>query len=398
MNSMMEVCKLTDFLISRFVKNPSEVKNKDTRESYGLLVSVVGIIFNLILFSCKLIIGFLINSVAVMADAFNNLSDTCTSIISMVGFKLINKPPDEEHPFGHGRAEYVVAQIIAFLILLLGYEFLKTSVIKVFNPEPVTFSGVAILILLATVLAKIWLSVFSRNIGERINSKILVAAAIDAKNDVIVTSFTIVSILITYFTGIIIDGIAGIFVSLILLKCGYDIAVDTISIILGQKVDPKLSAKIKQKVEAYEGIEGTHDLIVHNYGQSQFMASIHAEVSKDVNIEISHQIIDRIEREVADEMEVLLVIHMDPISVNDERIKEISQQMRKEIEKIDTVLDIHEFRFVQGGKHMNLIFDLTVPHSYDENDINRVCEKLRNVAESCDEEYHCIINVERSFV
>ena len=281
---------MTDFLVRRFVRDSENTESTEVRTRYGILASVVGIFCNVFLFAAKLIIGTLMHSLAVTADAFNNLSDAASSIISFIGVK----PADAEHPFGHGRIEYIAALIVSFLVIEVGFTFFKTSAGKLMHPEDITFDLVPFLILILSILVKLWMAAFNRKLGKKIDSKVMLATAADSLGDVITTSATVVSILICYVANVNIDAIAGLIVSLLVIWSGFSIAKDTLEPLIGQRVPAELYQKISQMVESYDGIVGTHDLIVHNYGPNQGMATIHAEVPNDVNIEVSHAIIDRI--------------------------------------------------------------------------------------------------------
>ena len=287
---------MTEFLVKHFVKDYENIENVSVRTSYGILASVVGILCNVLLFFVKGAIGFFMNSIAVMADAFNNLSDAGSSVIGLLGVKMASKPADEDHPFGHGRIEYIAALAVSFIILQVGLTLLKDSIGKIRNPEEIKFQTVSIVILLISVAVKFWLGRFNKKLGTKIDSKVMLATAADSMGDVITTSVTIASVLFWKFTGINIDGIMGIIVSLAVMWAGVGIAKDTLEPLIGEAVDPEECEKIKSFVEGYDGIVGSHDLIVHNYGPGRSMASIHAEVPNDVDIEVSHEIIDRISK------------------------------------------------------------------------------------------------------
>ncbi|MDD7739755.1 MAG: cation diffusion facilitator family transporter [Fusicatenibacter sp.] len=389
---------MTDLLVRFFVKDYENVENTDVRTRYGILSSIVGIVCNVFLFSAKLLIGLVMNSLAIMADAFNNLSDAASSIVSFIGVKMANKPADEEHPFGHGRIEYIAALIVSFLVIEVGFTFFKSSIGKIRNPEEISFELVPFLILVLSVGVKFWMSRFNRKLGNRVNSKVMLATSADSMGDVITTSATILSILICRFTSVNVDAAAGLLVSLIVMWAGIGIAKDTLEPLIGQGADPELCRKIKAQVESYEGICGTHDMIVHNYGPGRSMASIHAEVPRDVDIEVSHEIIDRIEREVGKQLGITLVIHMDPVEIHDEEILAIRTKLQHVIEALDPALNFHDFRVVRGQKRVNLIFDLVVPYSYKKQDSERVLSQIRALMQEIDPRYECVINVDKSFV
>lgn len=389
---------LTKFLVRLFVKNYENYQDSKVRTSYGVLASMIGIVCNLILFIAKIIIGFLINSISVTADAFNNLSDSASSLIGLFGVKLASRPADKEHPFGHGRYEYVAALFVAFLILQVGLSCLKSSVGKIFHPEATSFDIIAIIILVLSVLLKVWLSMFNKSLGKKISSSVMKATAADALGDVLITSATILSLLIGHFTKLQIDGFMGTAVSVFVLLSGFNIAKDTLEPLLGEAVDKETFQRITQKVMSYPNIVGTHDLIVHNYGPSHTMATIHCEVPNDIAIEEAHEVIDQIERDVLREMNIFLVIHMDPIEIADEIVNQTRSKVAKIVRSIDEYATIHDFRMVNGEHQINLIFDLVVPHHYKEKEQQdlslRVMEKIREV----DQRYQCVITVESSFV
>lgn len=389
---------MTEFLVRKFVKNYQNTEDVTVRTSYGVLSSIVGIVCNLILFGGKLVIGALMNSIAIMADAFNNLSDAASSVISFIGVRMAQKPADEEHPFGHGRIEYIAALAVAFLVIQVGFSLFKTSIGKIRNPVELSFQAVPLLILVMSVFVKLWMGLFNRKLGRRINSKVMLATSADSLGDVITTSATILSVLICYFTGINIDAIAGLAVSLLVMWAGIGIAKDTLEPLIGQAPEPEFCEQIKAAVEAYEGIEGTHDLIVHNYGPGRSMASIHAEVPRDVDIEVSHEIIDKIEREVSKAMGIFLVIHMDPVEVHDERVLAVRSRLEALLKAYDEKVTFHDFRMVWGEKQINLIFDILVPFSYDAEAQKKIRSYIETAMKQEDARYVCVITVDKSYI
>lgn len=389
---------MTEFLVKHFVKNHEAVEKVSVRTAYGVLASVVGIFCNVFLFIAKLTVGILLRSVSVMADAFNNLSDAGSSVISFIGVKMAGKPADEDHPFGHGRIEYIAALIVAFLVMEVGFTFLKDSFGKIREPEMMRFQLASVLVLVLSVGVKLWLGAFNRNLGNRIDSKVMKAVFADSMGDVITTSATILSLLFFRFTGINIDGYVGLGVALVVMWAGFGIARDTLEPLIGEAVDPEVYRKIKTYVEAYDGIEGTHDLIVHNYGPNRSMASIHAEVPNDVSIEESHEIIDKIERDAMENLGVFLVIHMDPIEMKNGQVLKIREQVENSLDNLDKDCSIHDFRVVEGREQINLIFDLVAPHGYDEMKRNELQEEMAQKLREIDCRYQCVITVEHSFV
>ena len=389
---------MTELLVRKFVKNYQNTDDSRVRTDYGVLTSVVGILCNVLLFAGKLAVGMVMRSVSVMADAFNNLSDAASSVIGFVGVKMAGKPADREHPFGHGRIEYIAALVVAFLVIQVGLTFFKSSLDKIRHPEDLSFDLVSMLILTASVAVKLWLGRFNKALGKRINSSVMQAAAADALGDVVTTLATMGSILFFHFTQINIDGFVGLLVSLVVRWAGIGIARDTLEPLIGQPVDPKLYREISEFVESYDGILGSHDLIVHNYGPTRSLASIHAEVPNDVDIETSHEIIDRIERDAARKLGIFLVIHMDPVAVRDERVTELKEQVTAELKKIDERLSLHDFRIVDGEQQINLIFDVVVPHSYSDKDMTQLHLDIVEKVSGLDPRYQCVVTLENGYI
>ena len=367
---------MTEFLIKHFIKDYKEVEKMSVRTAYGVLASIVGIFCNVFLFVVKFVVGFILHSVSVTADAFNNLSDAGSSIISFVGVKMAEKPADRDHPFGHGRIEYIAALVVSFLVLEVGFTFLKDSIGKIQTPETLNFQTVSVVILILSIAVKLWLGLFNRKLGEKINSKVMMAVFADSMGDVITTGATILSLIFFRLTGINIDGIVGVGVALVVMWAGVGIARDTLEPLIGEAIDPEVYEEIKSFVESYDGIEGTHDLIVHNYGPGRSMASIHAEVPNDVDIEQSHEIIDRIERDTAKKLGIFLVIHMDPVEMKDQRVLQIRDRAVQILRELDPACSIHDFRVVHGEKQINLIFDMVIPIEYDEKMRAELPQKL----------------------
>lgn len=391
---------ISNLLIKKFIKNYLDTKNKKVREQYGYLGGMIGALVNLILFGVKFTIGMLVNSIAVTADAFNNLSDVGSSIITIFGFKLSSKPADKEHPFGHGRIEYISGLIVAFLVLLVGFEFVQSSFQKIKNPTPVEFSVLPFALLLVSILVKVWLSRFYKNVGEKINSSALKASGVDALSDVVSSATVAFSLLVSRFTTLPIDGYIGMVVSIVILYAGYNLIKDTLDPLLGSAPDQELVENIQKMILSYDNIEGVHDLIVHNYGPGRIIASIHAEVPSDISVVKIHEIIDKAEKEVSSVLDIYLVIHMDPITTNDKKILETKEELMEALKAIDIVKSFHDFRVVGEGKNKNLIFDVVVGSEdilkKDEEirlqkDINLQLKKLHP-------NYNAIITVDRDFL
>lgn len=389
---------MTEFLVRHFIKDYHKTEELNVRTQYGTLAGVVGIICNALLFAVKAAVGIAMHSISVTADAFNNLSDAASSVIGLVGVKLAGKPADKEHPFGHGRMEYITALVVSFLVIEVGLTFFKDTFSRIWNPQKLEFQFISVLILVLSIGVKLWMSLFNRKLGKRIDSKVMLATAADAVGDVITTSATVISLLFFYFTGINIDGVIGVCVSLVVIWAGIGIAKDTLKPLLGEPTSSADYEKITRFVESYDGIIGSHDLIVHNYGPGRNMASIHAEVPNDVDIEESHEIIDRIERDAISQIGVFLVIHMDPVETKNERILEIRKQVEASINEIDPDVTIHDLRVVEGKERINLIFDMVVPFAYSREEQKELERKVRSYLSERDSRYQCVITVEQSFV
>lgn len=388
---------MTEFLVRHFIKDYENTQNTEVRARYGYLASVVGICCNILLFGAKLMIGLMVNSISVMADAFNNLSDAASSIISFIGVKMAQKPADDHHPFGHGRIEYISAFIVAFLVIQVGFSLFKTSIGKIRIPEPMTFSSISVVILLLSIGVKLWMGLFNTRLGRKIDSKVLMATAADSLGDMMTTSATVVSLVIFGIWGLNLDGIVGLIVSVVVMIAGLNIAKDTLAPLIGEAIDPEVYEEISRFVESYDGIVGSHDLIIHNYGPSRSMASIHAEVPRDVDVEISHEIIDKIERDALREKNLFLVIHMDPIEVNNTKVMKYKKMVEEILDNLDSRLSLHDFRMVDGEQQMNLIFDLVVPRDYTEDMKNQLGMKVMEQVKKEDPRCCCVFHMEGSF-
>jgi len=389
---------MTELLVKLFVKDYKNTDDVKVRTAYGVLVSMVGVLCNVILFAVKLSIGIIISSISVMADAFNNLSDAASSVIGLVGAKVAGRPADKEHPFGHGRAEYIAAFIVSFVILQVGLSCFKSSVEKIINPEEVGFDLVIIGILLLSVFIKIWLSYFNKVLGNKINSSVMKATAADALGDVFVTSATIISIIVSKITGLKIDGYMGLVVSVVVLIAGYNIAKETLEPLLGGAVDRELYQKITEKVESYKGIIGSHDLIIHNYGPSRTMATLHVEVPNNTSMEEAHEVIDLIERDILREMGIFIVLHMDPVEVCDPNVIEIKEKVMDIVKELEPEASIHDFRLVEDDISSKVIFDMIIPYSYNKQKEKKLTENITKQINKIDSQYECIITIDKNFI
>ena len=391
---------ISKFLVNTFVKNNENIKDPKVRNNYGNLGGIVGIIINFMLFLIKFFVGMLVGSIAISADAFNNLSDAGSSIITIIGFKMANKPADAEHPFGHGRIEYLSALIVAFLVMLVGVQFIKASIDRIFNPTVVTFELVPFILLLISIGFKVWLSTFNKYIGNKINSSALKAAAADSLGDVFTSSTVVISFLISKFTTFPIDGYIGVFVALAILYAGFGLVKETLNPLLGEAPDPELVNDICEKVLSYPLISGVHDLIVHNYGPGRIIASLHAEIPSDVDIMEIHNTIDMAEREVSRDLNIHLVIHMDPICVITDEIKETWDYVEKVLRRYPEIKSMHDFRIVGEGDIKNLIFDIVVSPSSSKN-TKKQDKMLENIKTSIRKEhpqYNCVITLDYDYM
>lgn len=363
-----------------FIKNREETKNPAVRQAYGILCGAAGIFLNLCLFAGKFAAGALSHSIAITADAFNNLSDAGSSIITLIGFKMAGQKPDPSHPFGHGRIEYISGLLVAVIILLMGVELLKTSFSKILHPERPSFSPVVLVILLASILVKCYMFLYNRRLGKKLDSAAMLATAADSLSDTVATTMVLAATLTARFTGLAIDGWCGLLVGLFICYAGYGAAKDTISPLLGQAPDKEFVQQINDIVMAHENILGIHDLIVHNYGPGRVLISLHAEVPADGELLALHDMIDTIEHELRDTLNCHAVIHMDPICVGDEKTSRLKELVKGYLQEISPVLSMHDFRIVTGPTHTNLIFDVAAPYDFPLSDSeleDRIKERIR---------------------
>ncbi|ALP91723.1 MULTISPECIES: cation diffusion facilitator family transporter [Clostridium] len=354
---------LSQFLVNKFIKDHDNIHDIKVRNSYGFLGGIIGILVNLVLFTIKLSVGLITSSISITADAFNNLSDAASSIITILGFKLSSMPADKEHPFGHGRIEYISALIVAFMVMLVGVQFIKSSFQKIINPDIVVFELIPFILLLVSILLKVWLSRFNKHIGNTINSSALKAASVDALGDVFTSSCVAISFLAAKFTSIPIDGYMGMGVALFIVYSGFNLVKETLNPLLGEAPDPELVNAINEKVMSYDNILGTHDLIIHNYGPGRCMCSIHAEIPSDISLVKIHEIIDKAERDISNELNIYLVIHIDPICIIEGEVKEIYDYIKDYLNNFEYVDSIHDFRVIGEGEYKNIIFDVVIDTS-----------------------------------
>ena len=376
-------------------KNLSELKK---RERYGIVSGIVGILCNIILSVSKFFIGVISNSVSIMADGINNLSDASSNIVTILGTKLANKPVDAEHPFGHGRMEYISALVVAFLIFLMGFELGKSSIEKIINPQEVTFSIVSLVVLILSIVIKLWLAGFNDKIFKKTNNVNAKAVKQDSLNDCLATFAAIIALLISSFTDFIYaDGIIGLIVAFVVVLAGIDIIKDMVGNLLGKAPDPELVKSIEELMLKEKWIYGVHDLIIHDYGPGRIIASAHAEVPCDADILEVHEVIDRVEKEINSKLNIVICIHMDPIAVNDENINRYKKIISEVIEEYDKDFKFHDFRIVEGKKQTNVIFDLVIPYKYEKtNDV--ILKELREKVKEKKKEINLVITIEHSYV
>lgn len=383
-------------LAKLFIKDYKNYKNETVRRSYGMLSGIVGICLNLILFFGKYFSGVISGSIAITADAFNNLSDAGSSFLTLVGFKLSGKKSDPDHPFGHGRIEYLTGLFVSVLILFMGFELFKSSVGKILHPTDVNTSDLALIILLCSVGIKIYMAIYNHSIGKKISSAAMKATAMDSLSDSFATTMVFISMIILKLTGINIDGISGVLVAIFILYAGYKSAKDTISPLLGQAPEPDFVKQIEEIVLSHEEILGIHDLIVHDYGPGRVMISLHGEVPGDGDIFELHDVIDQIENELHDKLNCEAVLHMDPIEVNDTTIKEMQKKIETLIHTYDTCITIHDFRLVSGPTHTNVIFDAVIPHSYKKTE-SQVKRELEELVHNTYPNHYAVIKIDKSY-
>lgn len=388
---------MTKLLIKLFVKDSRNVSDPAVRQRYAMLAGITGIVLNLLLFAGKLTTGILAASVAVIADAFNNVSDAGSSVITIIGFRLAGKHEDKEHPLGHGRLEYVSAFIVDMLIILVGAELLKSSVEKIISPSLPAVSTATIVLLVAAVLVKLWLFFFYRKIGNLIDSAAVKSTSIDSISDTVATSLVLISTLVARFANVGIDGWAGILVAGFILFTGIKAAKETIDLLLGTPPDPAFIEELKDFVKNYPEVVGVHDLMVHDYGPGRKIISFHAEVPSDSDINYAHDVIDCIERDMHEKFGCIVTIHLDPIVTGNKEVDEMRRMAEETAKEVDSSFTIHDFRMTSGGKHINLIFDLSVPTDCkipDGEAAQKVAEKISEKNPDC----HAVIHPEHPFV
>lgn len=384
-------------IVKKYIKDYENTKNYKVRERYGILCSVLSIICNAFMVVFKLFFGYMTKSVSIQADGLNNLSDMGSNIATLFGFKMASKHPDTDHPYGHGRYEYITGLIIAFLILIVAFSSLKESVMKIMNPEPIRFQMTAVIVLVVSIAIKLWMSSFNKKAGELIDSTSLKAASQDSLNDVIATFATLITLCLSVVTDLPIDGMIGTIVSLVVLKSGIDIFKDTVDPLLGQAPDKELVEQIYKTVMSYDKVMGIHDFMMHDYGPGRVFMTFHAEVDCRDDIMVIHDQIDLIEREMLDKFHILTTIHMDPIDMNDELTNKLREKIRFLVNDINETYSIHDFRIVTGPTHTNLIFDVLVP-SNDQIKHSILKKQIEEKVKEIDQSYFCVIQIDHSYI
>jgi len=386
---------LTRALCRWFIKDGDNDKDPQVRLAYGRLAGITGIVCNALLCALKLLAGVLAGSLAMIADAFNNLSDAGSSVVTLIGFKLAGAPPDKDHPFGHGRMEYLSAMGVAVLIILAGVELATSAFEKILHPAEASFSLISVIILAVSIGVKLWMALFNGRIGRKIHSDALAAAGTDSRNDVICTAVVLLSSVVGYFTHLSLDGYVGMAVALFVVWSGFTVIRDTVSPLLGQAPDPELVADIQRTVMAYDGVVGIHDLIVHDYGPGRTIVSLHAEVPEDQPISKSHDVIDNIEMELMEKYNILSCIHMDPVDTDNPETLRLKEMTIGLMNAVDERLTLHDFRVVAGETHTNLLFDLVMPHQ--EKNPEAIAARMREAVHAADPKLYAVIKVEYSY-
>jgi len=388
---------MSNFLIQLLVKDYEKTNSPLVRERYGKMAAVVGIATNLVLFTVKVLLGLFANSVAILADAVNNLSDSASSLILLIGFYLSGRPADTEHPYGHARMEYIAGLVVSFSIVLLGFQLGVSSWQKMLNPEPTLFNGILAASLLAAILGKFWQSQFYKTVGTRIDSVAFKAASQDSRNDILATSAVLLSAILGAYAGLQIDGLMGLLVALMIVYSGFKLVSDTMTPLLGMPPKPEFVEAIKNKVLSYEHVLGLHDLTLHSYGGNRCYASLHCEVDAANDVMESHEMIDQIERDFYDDLSIRMVIHMDPVIANDPKANALQEKVEAMLQRISPLLKMHDFRVVWGRNLTKVIFDIAVPYDFSLNDEDLVAlveERLQEMNRT----YHAVLRIDHEDV
>lgn len=387
---------MTKLIISLFLKN-KDANSPSGREAYGKIAGTVGIICNLILSVMKFIVGAISGSISITADGINNFTDAGTSIVTLIGFKMSGKPADRDHPYGHARIEYITGLIISFIILLIGFEIFTTSAEKIFNPTESELNKFTVIVLVASILAKLWLFSFNRTLGKIIHSKTLEATAQDSRNDCISTFVVLISAIISELTQFNLDGIMGVGVAIFIFISGIKLTKDTIGPLLGEPPSKEIYEKTEKEILSYENVLGVHDLMIHSYGPGSYFASAHIEMDARINVLVCHDIMDAIERDFIEKFNIHLVVHLDPTVLDSEEVNELKQVVKNILNDIDPIITFHDFRVVTGDKHKNVLFDVVVPPEYKYADIQLIDMIKNRVKDAGNGTLHAVVIVDKSY-
>lgn len=388
---------MVSLLAGFFIKNKEDVKNPKVRQQYGMLCGVVGILLNILLFAGKFLAGTISKSISITADAFNNLSDAGSSVITLIGFRMSGAEPDVDHPFGHGRIEYISGLMVSGAILIMAFELIKSSVGKIIHPEPVEFSILVVVILVVSICVKLYMAYYNHKIGKRIGSAAMGATATDSLSDSCATTVVLIAAIAGKLTGLQIDGYCGVLVGIFIFYAGISAARDTLNPLLGQPPEDEFVGQIEELVMKHPEVRGVHDLIVHDYGPGRMMISLHAEVPAEGDILKLHDVVDNIEHELRNELKCEAVIHMDPVVTGDERVDRIKAQMKELLEEIDPQISMHDFRVVIGSTRTNLIFDIVVPFGYKIKDEELIEMIQKRTREKIGENHFVVIQVDKAY-
>ena len=389
---------MVNILAKFFIKDNKNVSNPKVRQAYGLLCGALGIFLNVLLFAGKFIAGTISNSIAITADAFNNLSDAGSSLVTLLGFKLSAAKPDPEHPFGHGRIEYISGLIVSAAILLMAYELIRDSIDKIINPASIEFSILSIVILIVSIIVKLYMAYYNKTIGNKINSAAMTATSFDSLSDSVATTVVLIATLVSHFFGIKIDGYCGVLVGLFIFYAGYNAAKETLGPLLGQPPEAEFVKQVEKIVMSYEPVFGIHDMVVHDYGPGRLMISLHAEVPAENDILEIHDVIDNIEQTLQKELNCAAVIHMDPVVTKDERVTKLKEATYSIINEIDPEIKMHYFRVVLGPTHNNLIFDVLVPFKYKLSDDELKLKISEEISKKIGNNNFAVICIDKAYV
>lgn len=384
-------------IFKTFIKDWEDVKNPKVRDSYGKLAGIVGILSNILLCVMKILVGLISGSIAIVADAINNLADASSSLITLIGFKLAGMPEDKEHPYGHARIEYLAGLLVSVIIIVVGFELGKGSVEKIIAPTPTEFNATVVIVLLLAIGIKVWQAIFNIAAGKKINSMTLIATGADSRNDVISTSVVLLSLIIGHIFEIQIDGYMGVLVALFIIWSGIGLVRETVSPLLGEAPDPEMVKEIEEIANAYEGVLGIHDLVVHNYGPGKVFASLHVEVDAAVDVMVSHDMIDNIEHEVSQKLNITCTVHMDPIDLTDPNREPLKHLLMERIAALDGLQNFHDLRLVPGPTHTNVVFDVTVTPGCKLSE-DEISEIFAATVKEYNESFCTVVEFDRAYV